>query len=68
MRVMNCDIATESYSSDDGWTLKREEGETPQGNQFNGKWVLRDATGAYVDHDKYRNDLECRHKLRLGRD
>jgi len=24
---------------------------------FGNRWVVRDAKGAYVDHDQYRNDL-----------
>lgn len=27
---------------------------------FNGRWVVRDADGKYIDHDQYRNDLKCR--------
>lgn len=38
-------------------TLRREHGNSPNGNPFNGRWVARLDDGSYVDHDKYRNDL-----------
>lgn len=37
--------------------VKREYGKTPNGNDFNGFWVYRDAQGKYIDHDRYLNDL-----------
>lgn len=27
---------------------------------FGGRWVLRDATGEYIDHDQYRHDMQAR--------
>ena len=47
-------------------TLMREEGETPNGNQFAGRWVLR-IDGEYIDHDQYRYDLAAAHNLILER-
>jgi hypothetical protein len=32
----------EAYKSTNGWTMARENGLTPNGNELNGKWVLRD--------------------------
>lgn len=45
------------YLSEDGWNLKRENGETPNGMPMNGRWVLRDDTGAMIDYGQYRNDI-----------
>lgn len=28
---------------------------------FGNRWVVRDATGAYVEHDMFRNDLRARY-------
>ena len=53
------------YTSDDGWTIKREDGTTPVGNQFNQDWVLRDEHGRYVANDRYINDITERFKLRI---
>lgn len=41
--------------------MKREYGKTPDGTTFDGRWVLRDYEGHYIDHGKYRNDLLFRH-------
>jgi hypothetical protein len=50
------------YVSTDGHTIEREStGETPNGNRFAGRWVLRDQNGDYLDHDQYRHDLMERH-------
>lgn len=53
------------FQSEDGKTLKREDGTTPNGNPMGGRWVLRDAVGALVDFDQYRNDLAERYHLGL---
>jgi hypothetical protein len=45
-----------------GYTLKREYGKTPNGNDLNGKWVLR-IGGVFVDFDQYRSDLIERNTL-----
>jgi hypothetical protein len=39
------------------FTLARENGETPNGNPLNGRWVLRDANGTMLGFEQYRNDL-----------
>ena len=38
------------------YVLKREYGKTPNGNDVNGRWVLR-LDGTFLDFDRYRNDL-----------
>lgn len=48
----------------DKFELKREEGETPNGNPMNNRWVLRE-NGALIDFDRYRNDIAERNNLRL---
>lgn len=45
------------YESTDGFVMSREYGETPNGNQLNGKWVLRSPKGEFLDFDTYRHDL-----------
>lgn len=59
-------VTEDRYESLDGWVMAREEGLTPNGNQFNGAWVLRDPAGEYVGHDKYRFDMEGRYDLRIS--
>lgn len=45
-----------------GLTLNREtKGVSPSGNPFDGRWVLRDKDGVYIDHDQYRHDVIERH-------
>lgn len=53
------------YKSQDGFVLQREHGKTPYGNECNGRWVLRDAEGTFIDYDQYRNDLAERNQLKL---
>lgn len=48
----------------EGHSFQRETGETPNGNEFGGRWVLR-YEGEYVDHDAYRHDLAERHNIKL---
>ena len=56
----------EHYLSEDGvWKMYRGyEGESPNGNAFNGRWVLT-KNGKYVDYDQYRYDLASRYDLEL---
>jgi len=61
-------FANNAFRSEDGWTMAREYGNTENGNAINGRWVLRNETGAVVDIDKYRNDLEGRYGLKLTGD
>jgi len=53
------------YTFPNGMTMKREDGETPNGNPMNGKWVLRDSNGKLIDFGKYRNDIAERNGLEL---
>lgn len=55
----------ELYRSEDGYTLAREYGKTPNGNSMGGRWVFRDPTGKFIDFDKYRHDLEEAYCLKL---
>lgn len=45
---------------------KREYGNLKDVNggsiPFNGRWVLRDHNGTYIDHDKCRNDLTYKYR------
>lgn len=58
------EVADGVYRSDAGLTAQREDGITPSGNPFSGCWVLRDASGAWMDMDQYRHDLFERYGLR----
>ena len=54
------------YLASDGSQLMREDNTlTPGGNPMNGRWVLRDVNGVFIDYDKYRNDLAERFNLDL---
>ena len=55
------------WVSEDYWTMTREYGHTPNGNPINGRWVLRDNNGTWIDFDKYSNDLAERNNLKLER-
>ncbi len=48
----------EVYESEDGHSARREEGLTPKfQNPIGGRWVLRNASGEFLDVDQYRHDL-----------
>jgi len=47
-----------------GFTMQREYGETPNGNQLGGRWVLR-KDGDFIDFDKYRFDLAERNNIKI---
>ena len=53
------------YKSIDGLTVKREDGLTPNGNELNQRWVLRDKDDNFIDFDQYRHDLAERNNFRL---
>lgn len=58
MRKVGQDAQGEpTYQADNGYTMRREHGLTPNGNPLNGRWVLRDADGKFIDFDQYRHDL-----------
>jgi hypothetical protein len=54
------------YNSDCGYSMRREKG-SHEGIPFNNRWVLRDSSGKYIDHDQYRNDLTERHNMKTQR-
>lgn len=60
-------VSDQEYrSADDSRVMRRETAsKTPNGNPMNGRWVLRDAAGAFLDFDQYSNDLAERSHLRL---
>lgn len=60
-RVSSRKVELEGYHferEDDFHVITREYGLSPTGNPLQGAWVCRNYhTGAYIDHDRYRNDL-----------
>ncbi len=58
-------VSEDEYRGLNGASMKREHGETPNGNAIGGKWVLRNPKGRFMDFDKYRHDLAARNRLRL---
>jgi len=57
-----------AYSNHDRQlTINREYGNTPNGNQIDGRWVLR-VNGVFIDVDRHRHDLMERHSLRIASD
>jgi hypothetical protein len=58
-------IDDDQYKHDDGSTVQREYGKTPEGNDFNGRWVFRNKDGEIIDFNKYRSDLCSKWKIKL---
>lgn len=58
----------DEFHTHDGRKISREYGECPNGNNINGRWVLRSADGEFIDKDGYREDLAERHNLRFQYD
>ncbi|MFK4706213.1 hypothetical protein ABIC83_003052 [Roseateles asaccharophilus] len=58
------EIEPDFYRSDSGFVMRRETGLMPNGNPISNRWVLRDATGAWIDFDQYQHDLMARNNLR----
>lgn len=56
---------TELRAQDASVSMKREYGQTPNGNAVSGRWVLRNAAGVMLDFGQYSNDLAERHALKL---
>ena len=48
----------EKHSIQREWDIK-----TPNGNDMNGRWVLRNQYGIIIDFDQYINDLTDRHNM-----
>lgn len=53
------------FLASDGRAMKRENGETPNGNPLGGRWVLRSPQGEFIDFDQYLHDLAERNDLRF---
>jgi hypothetical protein len=50
-------------------SAKREyEGTDPNGNPFNGLWVVRDADGGFIEFTQWSNDIRDRYSERKGFD
>jgi hypothetical protein len=50
--------STESIYRNSRYVVSREFGIAPNGNRFNGMWVVRDIkTGEYVEHSAHRHDM-----------
>ena len=62
---MYYDLDDKSYKSENGFIIKREFGETPNGNKLDGQWVLRSSSGQFIDFKKYRHDLAEKYKFNL---
>lgn len=63
-----CDARVGDYLRLEGkYELRREYGETPNGNPIGGRWVLRESeTGEWVDMSTHRHDLASQYDLRLS--
>lgn len=60
------EVEQEVYRAANGFTARREDGLTPNGNPIGQRWVLRDTSGAWVDVNQYRHDLFEHHGLRTA--
>jgi len=58
-------VSETEYKAADGSTLKREYGKTPNGNDMNGRWVLRNPEGKFLTFDQYRSDIAEEYSLKL---
>lgn len=65
-RFVMRDTGQQLYRCNRNYELKREQGQTPNGNSMNNRWVLRDENGHLIDYDKYRNDIAERNNLQLS--
>ena len=62
---VDSDCEVHGYRSEDGvWTMKREQGRAPNGNEINGRWVLRE-NGEWKTVGRYRNDVDELFNLQL---
>lgn len=57
------EVGPDVYRAANGFSARREEGITPDGNPVGQRWVLRDENGAWVDVNQYRHDLFEHHGL-----
>lgn len=56
----------DGYVSDDGYTMRREQGIGPNGNSISGKWVLRNPDGKWINCDMYRDDLASSYGFKIN--
>lgn len=59
-------VEQDIYRAANGCTARREDGLTPSGNPVGQRWVLRDASGAWLDCNQYRHDLFEHNGLRTA--
>jgi hypothetical protein len=56
----------DQYATADGHSMKREfAGLSPNGNRFNGRWVLRNPAGEFMGYNDNRIDLANLHGFDL---
>lgn len=60
------EVRPEVYQASNGFSARREDGLTPNGNPVAKRWVLRDQAGTWVDMSQYRHDLFEHHDLRTA--
>jgi len=60
------EVEPDVYQATNGFSARREDGMTPNGNPIGGRWVLRDASGTCVDFHQYRHDLFEHNGLRTS--
>lgn len=58
------EVEPDVYRAANGFTARREDGLTPNGNPVGQRFVLRDTAGNWIDFDQYRHDLFERNGLR----
>ncbi|MCK6433163.1 MAG: hypothetical protein L6Q68_09035 [Aquabacterium sp.] len=60
------EVEPDVYRAANGFSARRENGLTPEGNTVAQRWVLRDADGAWVDFNQHRHDLFEHNGLRTN--
>lgn len=68
MSNLECPVLRSSngtFYRGDGYTMIREYGKTPNGNDLAGSWVLR-KDGIWVDFCGFRTDLAERNGIKLN--
>ena len=65
MKTLQEIIRSKCYRGEDGTTMQREDGLTPNGDQINERWVLRSNNGTWIDCDHYRSRLADRNGFEI---
>lgn len=60
------EVEPDVYQAANGFTARRESGLTPNGNPVDQRWVLRDASGTWIDVNQYRHDIFEHNGLRTA--